>query len=105
MRILIANGTIIGAMRRRSSHWITNVRQGAKPLAVTPSQEEQGLALAAAHALNTEIAGVDLITTAHGAPVVLEVNSMAGWFGLQKITSFSIAERLAQATLNSTPQC
>ena len=105
MRILIANGTIIGAMRRRSSHWITNVRQGAKPLTVTPSQEEQELALAAAHALNAEIAGVDLITTAHGAPVVLEVNSMAGWFGLQKITSFSIAERLAQATLNSTPQC
>ena len=105
MRILIANGTIIGAMRRRSSHWITNVRQGAKPLAVTPSQEEQVLALTAAHALNAEIAGVDLITPAHGAPVVLEVNSMAGWFGLQKITSFSIAERLAQATLNSTPQC
>jgi glutathione synthase/RimK-type ligase-like ATP-grasp enzyme len=81
------------------------VRQGAKPLAVIPSQQEKGLALAAADALDAEIAGVDLITTARGAPLVLEVNSMAGWFGLQKITSFSIAERLAQATLNLTPQC
>lgn len=105
MRILIANGTIVAAMRRCSSHWITNVRQGAKPVAVTPSLEEGRLALAAAHALNTEIAGVDLITNAQGAPLVLEVNSMAGWFGLQKITPFSIAERLARATLNLPPQC
>jgi glutathione synthase/RimK-type ligase-like ATP-grasp enzyme len=45
------------------------------------------------------LAGVDLIAAADGAPQVLEVNSMAGWYGLQKVTPFSIAERLAAETL------
>ena len=37
MRVLISAGEIVGAMRRRSEQWITNVRQGARPVAVTPS--------------------------------------------------------------------
>jgi hypothetical protein len=32
--------------------------------------------------------------------MVLEVNSMAGWYGLQKVTPFSIAERLAARALD-----
>ena len=31
--------------------------------------------------------------------MVLEVNSMAGWSGLQRVTGFSIAERLAADVL------
>jgi len=44
-------------------------------------------------------AGVDLIRDADGRLMVLEVNSMPGWSGLQRITSFSIAERLAADAL------
>ena len=36
---IVVGGRIVGAMRRRSQSWITNVRQGAKPVAVTPSAE------------------------------------------------------------------
>lgn len=98
-RILISNGNIIGAMLRRSNHWITNVRQGAKPIPVEPTAQEGDLALRSAEALGAFFAGVDLIAQDDGAPLVLEVNSMAGWSGLQSITSFSIAERLARDIL------
>ena len=46
MRVLISAGGIVGAMRRRSEQWITNVRQGARPVAVTPSAVEAETALA-----------------------------------------------------------
>ncbi len=99
MRILVSRGEIVATMRRRSSHWITNVRQGAKPVAVEPTPRECDMALAAVRTLGVDFAGVDLINDENGAPLVLEVNSMAGWSGLQKVTPFSIAERLARDAL------
>ncbi|MFO1125008.1 MAG: RimK family alpha-L-glutamate ligase [Methylocystis sp.] len=99
MRILVSRGAIVAAIRRRSSHWITNVRQGAKPLAVEPSPREADIALAAARALGVDVAGVDLINGRQGEPLILEVNSMAGWSGLQRVTPFSIADRLAADAL------
>ncbi len=95
MRILVSRGEIVAAMRRRSSHWITNVRQGAKPLAVEPSDREAEIAIGAAKALGVDIAGVDIINDREGEPLILEVNSMAGWSGLQRVTPFSIADRIA----------
>lgn len=102
MRVLVANGEVIAAMRRRSSHWVTNVRQGAKPSAVEATARERELAVAAADAMGAAIAGVDLIADASGATQVLEVNSMPGWYGLQKVTPFSIADRLAAESLKQS---
>jgi tetrahydromethanopterin:alpha-L-glutamate ligase len=99
MRILVSRGSVVAAMKRRSSHWITNVRQGAKPVAVEPTREERDMALAASDALGTVFAGVDLIVGADGRSMVLEVNSMPGWSGLQRITSHDIAGRLAADAL------
>ncbi|MGJ0397367.1 MAG: ATP-grasp domain-containing protein [Methylocystis sp.] len=99
MRILVSRGDVVAAMRRRSSHWITNVRQGAKPLAVEPSAREAQIALDAAQALGVDIAGVDLINDRRGAPLILEVNSMPGWSGIQRVTPFSIADRIAADAL------
>jgi RimK family alpha-L-glutamate ligase len=100
MRVLVSAGEIVGAMRRRSEQWITNVRQGARPIAVAPTAQEADIALRAAKALGAICAGVDLISGSDDAPLVLEVNSMAGWSGLQRVTGFSIAERLAADVLN-----
>jgi tetrahydromethanopterin:alpha-L-glutamate ligase len=99
MRILVSRGEVVAAMKRRSSHWITNVRQGARPIAVQPTPEEREMALAASRAMGTIVAGVDLVAEATGRPLVLEVNSMPGWSGLQRITAFPIAERLAADAL------
>jgi tetrahydromethanopterin:alpha-L-glutamate ligase len=98
-RALVSRGKIVGAMRRRSPQWITNVRQGAQPVGVELSALEAETALGAAAALGADLAGVDIIAGADGAPQVLEVNSMPGWSGLQRVTRLSVADRLAADAL------
>lgn len=101
MRILVSHGEIVAAMRRRSGQWVTNVRQGARPAPCEPTARERELALRAAVALGADFAGIDLISGADGLPMVLEVNSMAGWSGLQSITDFCIAEKVAGDILDA----
>lgn len=101
MRILVSHGEVVAAMRRRSRQWITNVRQGAKPTPCEPTARERELALRAAAALGADFAGIDLIAGPNGLPMVLEVNSMAGWSGLQSVTDFSIAGRVARDILDA----
>ena len=66
----------------------------ARVLDPTPSMVD--MALRAAAAAGADFAGVDMIYDASGAPMILEVNSMPGWRGLQKVAPFSIADRLAR---------
>ena len=58
-------------------------------------REMERLAVAAAEAVGAEIAGVDVLVTADGAPTVLEVNSMPAWSGLQKVSGRRIAKAIA----------
>jgi len=92
-RVLVIGGRAVAAMRRCSAHWIHNVKQGAKvePAALTP--ELAALAERAAAALQMDYAGIDLLPTADG-PQVLEVNGVAAWQGLQRVTGFNIAAAL-----------
>ena len=60
------------------------------------------LALRAAAAAGADFAGVDMIFDASDALQVLEVNSMPGWRGLQKVAPFSIADRLAAIFLRAS---
>jgi len=92
-RVLVVGGRAVAAMRRCSAHWIHNVKQGAKvePAALTP--ELAALAERAAAALQMDYAGIDLLPTADG-PQVLEVNGVAAWQGLQRVTGFNIAAAL-----------
>ena len=85
-------------MLRRGAGWITNVKQGAEPVAIRPDAALERLAIAAAAAVGAEIAGVDILIGRDG-PTVLEVNSMPAWAGLQKVTPHDIAARIAAALL------
>jgi tetrahydromethanopterin:alpha-L-glutamate ligase len=98
-RLFVLRGGVIAAMMRRAATWITNVKQGGQPLAVAPDPKMERLAIAAAEAVGAEIAGVDVLVTAHGAPTVLEVNSMPAWSGLQKVSQRNIAEAIASALI------
>jgi glutathione synthase/RimK-type ligase-like ATP-grasp enzyme len=80
---------------RRSSTWITNVKQGGEPWSVGRDPRMERLAIAAAHAVGATIAGVDILVAAEAGPTVLEVNSMPAWSGLQKVTEVNIAEAIA----------
>jgi tetrahydromethanopterin:alpha-L-glutamate ligase len=99
-RLFVLRGRVIAAMMRRAATWITNLKQGGEPLAVAPDPKMERLAIAATEAVGAEIAGVDVLVTAHGGPTVLEVNSMPAWSGLQKVSKRNIAEAIASALLH-----
>jgi len=94
-RVFVSAGRVLSAMVRRGKTWITNVHQGAEPLAHEPSDEMSRLALAAASAIGADYAGVDLIRDQSGRLMVLEINSNPAWKGLQSVSSADIAETLA----------
>jgi tetrahydromethanopterin:alpha-L-glutamate ligase len=94
-RVLVIGGRAVSAMRRVSEHWVHNVAQGARGEAAVLTNELASLAERAAQALDMDYAGVDLMPSAHGAPVqVIEVNGVAAWQGLQRVSGFNIARAI-----------
>ncbi|HEX7888142.1 MAG TPA: RimK family alpha-L-glutamate ligase [Ramlibacter sp.] len=102
-RVLVVGGSALAAMRRVSEHWVHNVAQGARcepqSLAHGAGPELARLAEAASRALDMDYAGVDLLPAGHGAQV-LEVNGVAAWQGLQRVTPFNIARALVHDLLD-----
>jgi tetrahydromethanopterin:alpha-L-glutamate ligase len=99
-RLFVLRGQVIAAMMRRASTWITNVKQGGEPLPVARDPTMERLAVQAAEAVGAQIAGVDVMAGADGAPTVLEVNSMPAWSGLQRVSKRNIAEAIASALMD-----
>ena len=102
-RVLVVGGAALAAMRRVSAHWVHNVARGAR---CEPQSLHDGigpelvrLAEAAARALDMDYAGVDLLPTRDGATVI-EVNGVAAWQGLQRVTPFNIAQALVRDLLD-----
>jgi tetrahydromethanopterin:alpha-L-glutamate ligase len=99
IRVLVSQNRVVAAMTRRARHWITNIKLGAVPEPITLDAEATALSLQAAAAVGADFAGVDLLRATDGQLLVIEVNSMPGWQGLQSVTDFSIADQLAQDLL------
>ena len=99
-RLFVLRGRVVAAMMRSASTWITNVKQGGRPLAAAPDPKMERLALLAAEAVGATIAGVDVLQGVDGAPTVLEVNSMPAWSGLQKVSARNVAEAIASALID-----
>ena len=105
-RVLVIGGRAVAAMRRISTHWIHNLAQGARCEAAPLTADLAALAEAAAAALGLDYAGVDLMPSAapqarRSAPLqVIEVNGIAAWQGLQRVTGFNIARALVDDLLD-----
>jgi RimK family alpha-L-glutamate ligase len=76
LRLLVAGGRVVGAVRRVAppGEWRTNVALGAIRRPLRPQPGECDLAVAAAAAAGADLAGVDLIPRPDGSLAVLEVN-------------------------------
>jgi len=91
VRLLVIGSRVV-AMRRISDHdWRTNVARGARAEPFDPPIEWIEIAIRAAKACNTEIAGVDLLPAKDGRVLVLEVNAVPGWRALAKACNLDIA--------------
>jgi tetrahydromethanopterin:alpha-L-glutamate ligase len=91
-RVLVSGGRVVAGMLRRSRRWLTNIHQGAEPVAAPPDAEADALALRAAAIVGADFAGVDIIRDRAGRALVLEVNSMPAWNGLQQVAEVDVAE-------------
>jgi RimK family alpha-L-glutamate ligase len=96
-RVFVVGGRAVAAMIRHGRSWITNVHQGGRCEALAPEGAVAELAVRAAAAVGADYAGVDLISAPHdeGQWLVLEVNSMPAWQGLQTVSDADIADALA----------
>jgi RimK family alpha-L-glutamate ligase len=99
VRAFVVGGEVVAAMTRRGPGWKTNVAQGAavEPLALPP--ELARLARRAAAELEADYAGVDLLQADDGRVLVLEVNGIPGWQGLQRTTAVDVAGAIAEHAL------
>ena len=102
-RVLVVRGRVVATMMRHASQWITNVKRGGKPVSAVADATMKDLAIAAAAAVGADFAGVDIIHDAAGRALVLEVNSMPAWSGLQRTTSINVAAVLADELVATLP--
>ncbi len=98
-RVFVVGGEAVAAMVRHGASWVTNVARGGLCEAAPCSGKLADLAVAAAGAVGAAYCGVDLIEDASRGLVVLEVNSMPAWKGLQSVAEVDIADRIAAHVL------
>lgn len=95
LRVFVLGDRVLAAMRRQArGGWRTNVAQGGKAEAVVVTAEEEDLALRAARAVGTPLAGVDLLPGPAGEWYVLEVNAVPGWRALAPVTGIDVASEI-----------
>jgi RimK family alpha-L-glutamate ligase len=94
-RVFVIRGRTIAAMCRHGTSWVNNVAQGARCEAAGLDPELCAAAEKACEAVDIAYAGVDLMREADGRLLVIEVNSIPAWRGLQSVTALDIAQALA----------
>jgi RimK family alpha-L-glutamate ligase len=97
IRVFVVGGRVLGAIERRAlpGDWRTNVARGADAVPFELPVAWAQMAVRAAAAIGADYAGVDLLPTRDGRVVVLEVNGIPGWEGLQRATGLDVAGALA----------
>jgi len=95
IRIFVVGGKMVAAMERvaHAEDFRSNVGQGGKGKAYTPSKEEIHLAVRATKVIGLDIAGVDIIQTKNG-PAIMEVNSNPGFKELEEVSGVNVAEAI-----------
>jgi RimK family alpha-L-glutamate ligase len=105
LRILLLDQQLIGSMKRtpKSGDFRANISQQGTGTHHTPTEREMQLAVAAAGVTGCVFAGVDLMYDHRNEPLVIEVNAVPGWRGLQNACQINVAETLFQWLETTNP--
>ena len=92
IRCFVIGDKVIAAMQRQAKEgeYRSNLHLGGTAAIVRLRPDERALAVRAAKVMGLDVAGVDIIRSAHG-PLVLEVNSSPGLNGIETSTGKDIA--------------
>lgn len=95
LRVMVLDGKVLAAMRRRSPHdFRTNVSRQAQAEPAEITDREREWALRASAAVGTRIGGVDILYDRSGAGYVIEVNGVPGWRALGRVTGCDVAREV-----------
>lgn len=97
IRCFVVGDKVIAAMRRsaKEGEFRSNLHRGGTAEVIKLKPEERALAVRAAKVMGLDVAGVDLLRSAHG-PLVIEVNSSPGLEGIEKSTGKDVAGAIIQ---------
>jgi ribosomal protein S6--L-glutamate ligase len=92
IRVLVIGRRIVAAMERTGAKgdFRSNLHRGGSAKTVELSAAEKTTALKAAKSMGLNVAGVDMLRSAHG-PVVMEVNSSPGLEGIEQTSGVDVA--------------
>jgi len=90
VRVLVVGDRTFAIRRVSDGDWRINVSRGARPEPWPLSPDWEAAAVRSARAVGAEIAGVDLLPGPAG-PIVVEVNAVPGWRGLESALGHDIA--------------
>ena len=96
IRVLLLDDQLVGSMKRipKPGDFRANISQQGTGVVHIPTDCELELARQAANITCSLFAGVDLMYNADHEPLVIEVNAVPGWRGLQRTCDIDVPTRL-----------
>ena len=96
IRVLLLDNQLVGSMKRipKPGDFRANISQQGTGVIHVPNERELELARQAANITGSLFAGVDLMYNADHEPLVIEVNAVPGWRGLQRTCDIDVPARL-----------
>ena len=104
LRVFVAGGRAVAAMRRRGDGWRHNYHRGAKVESAEATPAQVDFAARAARLLGLDYAGVDFLPGPGGTDYIIEVNGIPGWRGLQSVARISVAGAIADMVVHEARQ-
>ncbi|MBA3661456.1 MAG: 30S ribosomal protein S6--L-glutamate ligase [Gammaproteobacteria bacterium] len=93
IRCFVVGGKVVAAMKRQAKspeEFRSNLHRGGVATAVDITDEEENMAIRAAHIIGLNVAGIDIVRSNRG-PLIMEVNASPGLEGIEKATSINVA--------------
>jgi len=97
IRCFVVGDKVVASMMRKGKEgeFRSNLHRGGTASLVKITPEERSTAVRSARVMGLNVAGVDLLRSAHG-PVVMEVNSSPGLEGIEQATKKDVAAMIIE---------
>lgn len=98
VRLQVVGDKVVAAMERtaKQGDFRANITNGGKMSPYHPTKAEEKLAVDACRCLSVDFAGVDLLFTEGGIPLVCEVNSNAHFKNIYDCTRVNVADQIME---------
>lgn len=97
IRCFVVGDKVIAAMQRNAAkgEYRSNLHRGGTAEVIKLTAAERKLAVNAAKVMGLDLAGVDILRSAHG-PLVIEVNSSPGLEGIESASGIDVAGKIIE---------